>query len=367
MADMTEFTLKSLQVDLEKFIGRHDAKVDQLQRQVDAIDTARQRPPMGGGAGGGLGAMLRKFAEPDMRKSLDQNGRLRFETGSLLETKATITTTGITTPQGLPGITPGPRPAYLLRQHISSLPCDTISVFQPRESSYTNNASPTPETSPKGESVFALTGDTIKVVTLAHFCTLSRQALDDVVGLEAYLSSSLLWGLEAKIEAQLLSGSGTGEDIAGLITGATAFDTTILSPTRGWNRADLLAAAAVQLRELGYNASVFVVSPRDWFHLETLRDTQGRYLIGDPRSNVAEILWGKTVVPSPAITTGYFVAFDNSRCHIRQRMNATVEMSYQHGTNFTSNLVTVLAEERLALVKTPAAAAVYGAFLTSPA
>jgi hypothetical protein len=79
------------------------------------------------------------------------------------------------------------------------------------------------------------------------------------------------------------------------------------------------------------------------------------------------VLWGRNLIDSPAMTRGTFMALDSRRFHIRQRMAATVDISYEHASNFSSNLVTIRAEQRLAFVKGRDDAAVTGSFSQSPA
>jgi HK97 family phage major capsid protein len=181
------------------------------------------------------------------------------------------------------------------------------------------------------------------------------------------LDSSLLWALEKEAEEQLLFGAGVGQNLDGLTLNAQAFDTTILSASAGWTYADVLAAAGVQLMEDGFNPTHYAVSVRDWFALETLKDSQKRYIIGSPRDSFRKALWGKAVIPSPAMTTGFFDAYDAGRNVIRQRQMATVDVSFEHASNFTENKATIRAEERLALVTMHPSSVVYGNLTNSPA
>jgi HK97 family phage major capsid protein len=155
-------------------------------------------------------------------------------------------------------------------------------------------------------------------------------------------------------------------NLDGLTLAAQSFDSTILSATAGWTYADVLAAAGVQLAEDGFQATHYVVSVRDWFTLETLKDSDKRYIIGSPRDSFRKALWGRTVIPSPAMTTGTFVAYDASRNVIRMRQQATVDVSFEHSSNFTENKATIRAEERLCLVTMHPDSVVFGSFTTSP-
>jgi HK97 family phage major capsid protein len=74
-------------------------------------------------------------------------------------------------------------------------------------------------------------------------------------------------------------------------------------------------------------------------------------------------IWGIPVVATNTLPVGKFLvgAFDMA-AGIFDRMNATVEVSRSHSDNFTKNMVTILAEERLALAIFRPASLVYGTF-----
>jgi HK97 family phage major capsid protein len=194
--------------------------------------------------------------------------------------------------------------------------------------------------------------------------------LDDVAELEEFLQTSLFYFLEREFEEQLLAGSGTGQNLNGLIPQATAFDSTILNllATMGWNYADVLRAAVLQLAEAGYGCTAFVTSPRDWFVIETMKDSQRRYLLGSPQSAMAESLWSRPVIPSPAISNGTFLVGDfEGGAHIRMRQDMTLDISDSHSDYFVKNLLALRAELRAVLVVKKPGAFVTGSFASSPA
>ena len=84
------------------------------------------------------------------------------------------------------------------------------------ESSYTNSASPQIESLAKSESSLTFTIGSEKVQCLAHFIPATRQVLDDFTQLQSYLDVRLIEGLRDKEDQQLLTGSGTNQDLNGL-------------------------------------------------------------------------------------------------------------------------------------------------------
>jgi HK97 family phage major capsid protein len=190
---------------------------------------------------------------------------------------------------------------------------------------------------------------TSNVTTIAHWVQATRQILDDVPMLQSYINGRLMYGLRYVEDNQLLNGAGTGTDLNGIYTQATASTANlavITSPTK----IDVIRAAMLQATLANLPASGIVLHPTDWFGIETTKDSAGNYIIGDPAAQLTPRMWGLPVVATPAMTTGKFLtgAFDMG-AQIFDRQDARVEISTEDGNNFVKNLVTILCEERLAL------------------
>ena len=55
------------------------------------------------------------------------------------------------------------------------------------------------------------------------------------------------------------------------------------------------------------------------------------------------------MVATPGMAVDHFLVGDRSAAHIRDRQQATVEVSTEDRDNFIRNMVTIRAEERIAL------------------
>jgi HK97 family phage major capsid protein len=79
-------------------------------------------------------------------------------------------------------------------------------------------------------------------------------------------------------------------------------------------------------------------------------------------------LFGLAVVPTTNIAVGTFLVGSGSpiAAEIRDRMEMQIDISTEHSTFFTQNLVAVRAEKRLALITRRAGSFVTGSFTTSP-
>jgi len=228
-----------------------------------------------------------------------------------------------------------------------------------RENTFTNNAGPQIGGSPeafenvtKPESAITFTLATEAVQTLAHFIPASKQVIEDSVQLQSFINGRLMYGLKLYEENQLLSGTGANGQLNGVNTQATAY--TVQSPNLT-NKIDIVREMIKQCQIANYTPDAIVMNPQDWYEIDVLKvgssATDIRYVVGNPRSFSQPTLWGIPVVVTNAMTAANVLvgAFAMSS-EIKDRNAAAVEISYENATNFEKNMVTIRAEERIALV-----------------
>lgn len=216
-----------------------------------------------------------------------------------------------------------------------------------KQTGFTNNAAPVSETVKKPQSDIVLTAVVQAVITIAHYAKASVQILDDVPQLQSFIDSQLRYGLALVEETQLLKGSGVGLNLNGIYTQATAYAApiSIATPTR----IDTLRLMMLQTMLALYPATGIVLHPSDWTAIELGKDTQGRYIIGDPQGTLSPSLWGLPVSESLSMTvnTALVGAF-KSMSQIFDREDANVVISTENEDDFVRNMITIRAEERLA-------------------
>lgn len=228
---------------------------------------------------------------------------------------------------------------------------NTSSIQYPKETGFTNNAATVTETAgtAKAQSEMKFDIVTTSVTTIAHWVLATRQILDDSPMLQSYIDGRLRYGLAYVEDNQLLNGGGTGTDLNGIYTQATA-STANLAVVTSPTFLDVLRAAMLQASLANIPPTGIVLNPTDWFKIETTKDTAGAYIIGNPQDGTNPRLWGLPVVETPAMTVDKFlVGAFRYGAQIFDRQDATVEISTEDSDNFRKNLVTILAEERLAL------------------
>ncbi|RVM91504.1 phage major capsid protein [Sinorhizobium meliloti] len=310
-----------------------------------------------------------QFTESESFKSFQDSKFAKSARGADLKVKATLTslTTDAAGSVGdaiqnsrLPGILPLPQRRMTVRDLLTPGRMDGNTLEYVKETGFTNNAAPVAEGGLKPSSDIKLDLVTTSAKVIAHWMKASKQVLDDISQLRSMIDQRLLYGLAYVEEQQLLNGDGTGQNLHGIIPQATAYAApiTLASPTS----IDIMRLAMLQAALAEYPATGHVMNPIDWAWIETLKDTEGRYIIGNPQGSITPTLWGLPVVQTQAMTVDKFLtgAF-RLGAQIFDRWDARIEAAYVDD-DFIRNLITILAEERLALAVYRPEAFIYGDF-----
>jgi hypothetical protein len=190
---------------------------------------------------------------------------------------------------------------------------------------------------------------TSNVTTIAHWVQATRQILSDVPMLQSYINGRLMYGLRYVEDNQLLNGAGTGTDLNGIYTQATA-STANLAVIAARRRSTCFALQSCRRRWRTFRrAASCSTRPigRASRRTRTARPLPGRRS-AEPRSAAA-------VGPSGRGNSGHdggqvpHRRVRHGRADLRSAGCASVEISTEDGNNFVKNLVTILCEERLAL------------------
>ncbi len=269
--------------------------------------------------------------------------------------------------QRLNGIIPGAFRALKIRDLLPQGNTVSNMVEYTRELVFTNAAAETGENNTKPEATLTFDLKTAPVRTIAHFLKLTKQVLEDAPALASYVDTRLRYGVELRIDQQILNGNGTGQNISGLTDKDGSTDNyTAFSPTVGETELDALNRMKYLVAAQDYNATGIVLNPATWGAIERLKDTQDRYVVGSPLNPYGPTLWGLPVVVTNTMTTGKaLVAAFDILAQVWNRSGTVVEMFEQDSDNVQKNLVTVRAESRLALAIYRPASSQYGA-LTHP-
>lgn len=263
--------------------------------------------------------------------------------------------------QRISGIIPTPERRMTVRDLLTPGRTGAQSITYYRETGFTNSAAVVSENTTKPESNITFESVTQNVATIAHWVKASKQILADVPMLQSFIDGRLMYGLAYEEEQQLLNGDGTGENLEGLVTAATAYSAPFA--VSGATMIDQVRLAALQAVLAEYPATGIVMNPTDWARIELTKDNEGRYIIGQPQGDAQPRLWRLPVVETQAMAVDKFLAGAfKLGAQIFDREDGAVTMSDEDGDNFVKNMVTILAEERLALAIYRPEAFIYGDF-----
>jgi Phage capsid family len=224
----------------------------------------------------------------------------------------------------------------------------------------TNRALWVEETDQQGTPIFIAEGDTktqlsVKYVEktqevqkVAVYGKVTTEMMSDTPQLIAYIQNNLLKRVAIATENQLLVGDGTGENLKGLKTFATAFSAGSLADAIATaNEWDVLEAIALQV-ELAYGTPTAVfVHPSTISRMKLVKDTTGLPVWKSYADNLGNITYaGMRLIGTTAVTAGEFIGGDTTVANVLFREGLTVQIGLD-GSDFINNKKTILVEQRL--------------------
>lgn len=298
------------------------------------------------------------FAESEEFKALASGAREKVR----LEVKNTVTSGSTTVfPHQVPGIIPGNFVPLTVRQILTSVPISSNMANSLRELAWTNSAAEVSQGAAKNESDLTFEQYNVPITTVAHWIKVSNQLLADAPAVARYIDTRLRDGLSQRVDSQLLNGNGTSPNLSGF---ADSGNFTAYTPTSDDLLVDAVNRAKYALWAIGNMPSAVVLNPADWGTMERTRESAGggMYLYGLPGMNAGMNPFGIQVVLSTYLTAGKMLIGDfRNSATLWNREGVTVEMGYVND-DFTKNLVTIRAEERLGLGVERPSAFLYGDF-----
>lgn len=254
----------------------------------------------------------------------------------------TIAGMGATAPLANAVLNERPEQMLALINLIQWQPTTSALVPLLRESGYDIMADVVAEGAAKPQSNLTFGVTDIKIDVVAHWIKISKQVLDDMSALAAYIEGRLAYGVRLKLEALVINA-----DTASF-SGLMAADNSLPAvPVYGETAIDTLNTAKYQAWSAMLPPEIILLNPVDWGKIERLKGSDGHYIFGSPGAMVQPVLWGVPVVLSAAMAEGKFW-IGNLTIGVSgyTRQDVAVELSTEDGDNFQKNLVTVRAEMR---------------------
>lgn len=245
-----------------------------------------------------------------------------------------------------------PQRQFIVAQLVTIGDTDSDTVEYVEMTSRTNAAAETAEAGATGdgsgaapESAMALVVRTSNVRDITHFYPATKRALADAGQLRSIIDDEGRDGVQERLDLQMVSGGGTGENLKGILNTA-GIGTQALGTD---SRADAIHKALTKIRAEFYEPDAVGSHPKDWEQCELEKDANGNYLLGGPGKPGPRQIWGVPVSVNPVFTEGTMLpgAFRRgAKLWIRE--GVTVAASDSHDDFFIRKMVAVLFSTRAA-------------------
>lgn len=195
------------------------------------------------------------------------------------------------------------------------------------------------------------TPKTVSLAKIAAFIRESDEYIHDFAFLESAINGRLVYQLglveQNKIVSDLLGTSGIQSD-------STSWKETSTAAAV----ADLILKASMDVQQMsGFAADGIMLNPTDWYKLRVAKDGENRYYGGGFfGAQSVNNLWGIPVCVTPSIAAGNIMVGAFKTCgSVVRNGGISVDATNSNKDDFEKNLMTIRAEERMALaIRQPA-------------
>lgn len=359
-ADAEIKSIGKVSKDTETALETLGIKQRELADEIQQLKQRQVLPPEVSGGADGWGAQLTKSEEYTGRLHLIKSNRQFGSVGFEVKNTLTGSDTNVAPARDARRIVPGAFAPLTLEAFLQSVPTSSNAVEFTRENVFTNSAAEASEGADRAQSSLTWTLVNMPISSVAHFIKISRQLAADNAALAAYVDTRMRYGVNRKVETQLVSGDGTAPNISGILDSGNY-------TAHGYANADLgsVLKKLVLIRKIigdlqaaGDDPDGILLNPADWAAIDidlfTIAAGQALRTVNDAGN---PMLFGKPVITSVGVTADNVVVGNfGMACTIHNREGVVVEMSDSDSDNFTKGLITLRAERRLALaVERPAA------------
>lgn len=215
-----------------------------------------------------------------------------------------------------------------------------------------------------GATAPAFDTKTVPLRKIAGWVCLSDEMAEDAAFLASVINEQLLYELARAEEEQIISGTGTGNDLTGILTTQGIFSETMAS-AKATDVLESIYKVKTQIKTAsGLDADAIIINPADIATLRLAKDENGQYFFGgagygmygngayEPEARI----WGIPVIVSNAVPVKTVLIGNSTGATVYRKGGVRVEVSNNVNDDFLYNRFRTLAEERVTLaVKQPKA------------
>lgn len=237
-----------------------------------------------------------------------------------------------------------------VRSYVPVGTVDSGSLDYPKEKLYTDGMGVEAETGLSDETTITFEMVTETAHRIATFAEVSRRALRNTAWLSQYLANRFMEKFIKLLNTQVLVGNGTGENLNGIITQASAFPAAGAFTDTIPTGESTLIDAVIAMKSALYNtanvmANACFVSPVTHYQLTVQKTTTREYAYDGVLAQVDENgVWklnGMVLIMSKDVPDGDALIGLISPNVLQVLMNGGIDMatSQSHSTNFAASLV----------------------------
>ncbi len=252
-----------------------------------------------------------------------------------------------------------PHYATMIRNHIPTKPTSAGSVRYNRRDAITSENSPVAGTAQNQDSsartAFSDYSPVLQnleqdVITYGAITTINEEQLDDVLGLQSFLSNDLMGFAMDRENLELLQGTDSTTSLASFNSEGTLW--TDQRPTGEGavlraNFFDVLINGVAQLAQNNYTAKKIFLSPGAFWSTSfaLAKSTQGEYVYHQMMKTGTAFIAGCELVITPAVTGDNFYIISEGSCAYHSREGVGIEF-YRQNDDFARNNISVRVKLR---------------------
>ena len=301
----------------------------------------------------------------------DSNKKLSIKVAGTM-TSANISGGNVPVEQRLPGFDVLPSRRVRLLDIVSRGSAESNVISWVSQANKDGAAGQTAEGTLKNLIDFDLVVNSESLKKTTAYIKISEEMLTDVSFISAEINNELMREILKAVEVQVYSGDGTGNNLNGIRTQASAFAAgTFAGTVDNANEADVLTVASNQIKLAEHDApSYILMNPSDVTVLKLIKTstTDRRYIDRLVMIAGQMSLDGIPILETTLVTAGQYLIGNFASATVYDKGMVDIKVGYEND-DFTKNLVTILAEWRgLNIIKTNQTSAfVTGVFATDKA
>ena len=201
-----------------------------------------------------------------------------------------------------------------------------------------------------GEADYEYAEVTASVRDIGHWTPAHRSQLADQGQLQTLVEGRLEYGVQRRLEDQIVNGDGTGVNLKGILN-TTGIGSVSRDVTNSEKRLDAIHRGITKVRlTLFDEPDAIGIHPTDYENLVLEKATgTGNYLLGPPNATESPTVWGKKMIVTAAFPLDTaLVGNYRAGAVVWVRSGVSTRATDSHSDFFVKRMIAVLAEMRAA-------------------